>query len=87
MSLAFNYRSFSRGGGALNVAPARGQAVPGILFEISPKQLNLIDQKEGHPNFYERREVTVLTEDGGSTSAITYVARKEKEVLAERIEK
>lgn len=77
-ALAFGYASMSRGGGVLDVRPHVGSLVPGVLYEIRNGGLKTLDHKEGHPSCYRRRNVVVLTEDGGMMEALTY------EVVAER---
>jgi gamma-glutamylcyclotransferase (GGCT)/AIG2-like uncharacterized protein YtfP len=68
----FHYRSKARRGGALNIRPRRGSAVPGLLFEVDEAGWRALDAKEGRPRFYERVERLVLTADGEERTAITY---------------
>ncbi len=77
--LIFNYYSETREGGALNIRPETGQVVPGVLFKISKKNWKVLDHKEGAPKRYERKKVTVLTEDGKQIEAVTYSVAKEME--------
>ena len=73
-SLRFHYRSTGRGGGAADVVPDEtGTAVPGMLFSLSEEAWDLVDQKEGHPRYYERCPVRVVTASGAVVEAITYV--------------
>lgn len=76
----FHYVSKSRGGGALDIRPRLGQLVPGMLFEIAPGAWDWLDKKEGARTAYRRKEVVVLTPDGGEHHALTY------EVVPERRE-
>lgn len=78
MNLVFDYYSTSRGGGTLNVQPVKGGLVSGYLLQLSPGAWKLLDQKEGHPNYYQRRPVTVLLDDGQYLRAQTYVARADR---------
>lgn len=78
MNLIFDYYSTSRGGGALNVQPAKGGLVSGYLLQLSQSAWKLLDQKEGHPNYYQRRPVTVLLDDGQYLRAQTYIARADR---------
>ena len=71
--LDFHYRSPSRGDGALDVVKLRGHAVAGKLFKVSGHGWDSLDEKEGHPNYYERKKVQVLSENGERRTAITYV--------------
>lgn len=73
-SLRFHYRSTGRGGGAADVVPdGTGTAVPGMLFSLSEEAWDLVDEKEGHPRYYERCPVRVLTASGAVVEAVTYV--------------
>ena len=73
-SLRFHYLSTGRGGGAADVVPDEaGTAVPGMLFSLSEEAWDLVDEKEGHPLYYERCPVRVLTASGAVVEAITYV--------------
>ena len=72
-SMRFHYRSRSRGGGAADVVADRaGTAVPGMLFSLTEEGWDWMDEKEGHPRFYERQSVFVLTSAGKVVEAITY---------------
>jgi len=71
--LAFTYDSSARSGGVLDVIERFGQAAPGALFEVSEGSKAALDAKEGAPNIYEAKEVTVLDEEGGAHDAFTYV--------------
>lgn len=46
-------------------------SVQGVLWEISPGDLVVLDILEGFPNYYLRKEVTVI-HNGGPVQAITY---------------
>ena len=71
--LDFHYYSPSRGGGALDVIKLRGHAVAGKLFKVTGDGWGSLDAKEGHPKYYQRKQVEVLSENGESSTAITYV--------------
>ncbi len=71
--LAFTHRSSTRGGGVLDVPPARGEAVAGVLFRVdSQGSIARLDRKEGEGHVYLRFETVVLTEDGAEVSAVAY---------------
>jgi len=73
--LVFNYRSRTRGGGALSVSDvdAAQHAVAGVLFEVPDSSvLAAIDRKEGHPTRYTRIPVTVEM-SGARVEAFTYI--------------
>ena len=76
--LEFHYYSGGRCGGALDVVKLRGHAVAGMLFQVSDDGWDLLDAKEGHPNYYERKKVQVLSENGELRTAITYVVTPKK---------
>ena len=73
--LKFHYYSGSREGGAADVVPSSvGNLVPGVLFELNSKTLELMDVKEGVKyNCYERKWVEVIKFDGAVVKALTYV--------------
>jgi gamma-glutamylcyclotransferase (GGCT)/AIG2-like uncharacterized protein YtfP len=71
--LVFHFHSASRSGGAADVIPsARGEAVPGVLMELTDEALGVMDAKEGHPNVYGREVVDVSTLDGRTHTVTTY---------------
>ncbi len=76
--LDFHYYSGGRDGGALDVVKLRGHAVAGKLFKVSDDGWDSLDAKEGHPTFYERKKVEVLSENGEQCTAITYVVTQAK---------
>ena len=55
-----------------------GFAVPGALFEMDEEALVAMDRKEGHPNYYERKNVHVCLADGRVVEALTYTVVKDK---------
>jgi cation transport regulator ChaC len=69
---AWNYRSPVRKGGAANVEPSAGARVPGLLLEVDEHMLLALDEKEGHPERYLRRELTVHVDGGGHVDAWVY---------------
>ena len=76
--LQFPLRSPSRGAGVLDVTPKLGHAVAGKLFEV--ENWDLLNKKEGAPNFYEKIEVTVIDESGKTFDAFTYVVSSKSKV-------
>ena len=78
--LKFHYYSGSREGGAADVVPSSvGNLVPGVLFELNSKTLELMDVKEGVKyNCYERKWVEVIKFDGSVVKALIYVVCQEK---------
>jgi gamma-glutamylcyclotransferase (GGCT)/AIG2-like uncharacterized protein YtfP len=73
--LTFRYRSQARGGGALSVRARLGAAVPGALFAVDEAAIAALDEKEGVPRFYRRRQVVVLDLLGDEIGAFTYVVQ------------
>lgn len=53
------------------MVPDVGFAAPGVLFLADEATRALLDRKEGHPRYYERRAVTVLRE-GRPVPALTW---------------
>ena len=77
--LDFHYKSGSRGGGALDVVERPGHVVAGKLFKVTGDGWGSLDAKEGAPNYYERKQVEVLSENGEQRTAITYVVTQAKD--------
>ncbi len=60
--------------GLPNVRAAEGQAVHGLLFDMSPKQVELL---EGYFGGYENKSMKVKPPKGGDpVSALVFVARR-----------
>lgn len=70
--LGFTRHSSVRGGGVLDVVPARGHVVEGEVFEADEAVQDLLDAKEGAPWAYRRIPVTVFRDDGQAVEAFTY---------------
>ena len=77
--LDFHYCSGCRGGGALDVVELPGHVVAGELFKVTGDGWGSLDKKEGVPNYYERKQVEVLSENGEQRTAITYVVTQAKD--------
>ena len=79
--MKFHYYSSNREGGAADVVKGTvNSKVPGALFTLSENAWKVMDRKEGHPKYYERRDVIVQTADGG-VEAITYTVVEERKQL------
>ena len=76
--LDFHYYSGSRDGGALDVVERPGHVVAGKLFKVTGDGWKSLDYKEGAPNYYEPKQVEVLSENGEQRTAITYVVTQAK---------
>jgi gamma-glutamylcyclotransferase (GGCT)/AIG2-like uncharacterized protein YtfP len=75
--LVFHYQSRLRKGGALDVRPRRGTAIPGALFRVHDWEG--LDAKEGvGGGYYRRLEVTALTDDGRAHPATTFTVCDER---------
>jgi gamma-glutamylcyclotransferase len=66
-------------GGVASIKPLRGEKVVGAVYEISDRDLRLLDKHEGYPSIYNRIEVLVFTEDGDPVKAVTYVKAEQSE--------
>jgi gamma-glutamylcyclotransferase (GGCT)/AIG2-like uncharacterized protein YtfP len=74
--LAFTYRSQSRGGGVLDLVPAPGCVVPGLVFRLEREGWSALDRKEGHPKCYRRVTRRCLTWDGQAHDVQTYIVNE-----------
>lgn len=72
MQLCFDYHAHSRGGGALDLRPQRGQLVHGMLFRVSAQGWAALDRKEGAPHGYRRVRRVALMADGSRVEVLTY---------------
>ena len=77
--LEFHYYSGGREGGALDVVERPGHVVAGKLFKVTGDGWKSLDKKEGSPNYYEPKQVEVLSENGEQRTAITYVVTQAKD--------
>jgi gamma-glutamylcyclotransferase (GGCT)/AIG2-like uncharacterized protein YtfP len=69
--VVFHYQSRLRKGGAVDIRPRRGTAIPGALFRVHDWEG--LDAKEGVSRGYLRRiSIAALTDDGRSHRATTY---------------
>jgi gamma-glutamylcyclotransferase len=66
-------------GGVASIKPLRGEKVVGAIYEISDRDLRLLDKHQGYPSIYNRTEVLVFTEDGDPVKAVTYVKAEQSE--------
>lgn len=46
--------------------------VRGEVFEVNGEQLSMCDRLEGHPNWYERRNIDVTYDDGSEDQVMIY---------------
>lgn len=66
-------------GGVASIKPFRDKKVLGGVYEISKRDLRLLDEDEGYPALYDRLNVLVITEDGDPLEAITYIKYTQSE--------
>jgi gamma-glutamylcyclotransferase (GGCT)/AIG2-like uncharacterized protein YtfP len=57
--LFFSHNSKKWKGGVLSVKPEPGKIVWGIVFEITPEDLQSLDYYEGYPRVYDRKLVNI----------------------------
>lgn len=72
MALCFDYYSFGRAGGALNITPRAGHIVQGVIFEPDEADWALLDRKEGAPACYRRTTRTAILPGGETVAVQTY---------------
>ncbi|MEW5853134.1 MAG: gamma-glutamylcyclotransferase family protein [Myxococcota bacterium] len=71
-ALAFGGFSRSWGGATATVVPRAGAHVPGVLYDVTAEDLQLLDGFEGHPHEYER-VVTTVDVGEARTEAWVYI--------------
>lgn len=76
--LVFNKKALRGNKTFANIEPSEGNHVEGALYEFPDEQIDNLDRCEGHPCHYERKELTVLDQNGLSMSAMVYIAHPDK---------
>jgi gamma-glutamylcyclotransferase (GGCT)/AIG2-like uncharacterized protein YtfP len=71
--LVFSGASRMWGGAIADIRNATGKTVEGVLWEISEPERNALDEYEGYPELYVRKEVQVRTGTGKVVTAFAYV--------------
>jgi len=66
-------------GGTASIRLHKGKRVTGAIYEISERELKLLDKYEGYPTIYNRLNVIVRTEDGEPIEAVTYIKVEQSE--------
>ena len=74
-ALVFDCVSIRRNCAAANIAPASGQSVRGVAFELDDGELEIIARKEGAPGTYVEKDVEVVRQDGSAVRARTFCCR------------
>lgn len=76
-SLTFDKASSTPGEGFANIQRKPGLLVWGVLYEVTPEELAILDRYEGvAKKQYRREQITVRCEDYGDIEAVTYVAMR-----------
>ncbi|MFQ5532396.1 MAG: gamma-glutamylcyclotransferase family protein [Candidatus Methylomirabilales bacterium] len=60
------------GGGVADLKPVNGGVVEGVLWEIGEADLKELDDYEGYPKVYVRKNIDVETLDGRKMQAFAY---------------
>ena len=69
----FNFLSKTYSGGGTGVEPAPGKVARGVVYEVSPEDLQHLDTIEGVPQgIYYRQRIMVVDEGGNLLEAETY---------------
>lgn len=61
-----------------NIIASDNDFVEGILYEFPDNEISSLDWAEGSPNHYDKIQVSVTDKNDISTTATTYVAKKDK---------
>ncbi len=62
----FNYMSRTYGGGVTGVEPAPGRKAQGVVYEVSPEEMEHLDVVEAVPEGYYYRQTVLIVDDGGN---------------------
>lgn len=76
--LVFNKKSSSGNNTYANVKKYPDAITEGVLYQITERELNILDRYEGYPDHYNRLLKDVFLRDGSKVQAWVYIARKEK---------
>jgi hypothetical protein len=72
--LSFATYSASGTDGGCNLEKAVGRETWGVLYEVTPEELQALDLAAGlDKGYYEKIDVVVIDKDGAHISAVTYV--------------
>ncbi len=66
-------------GGIASIKPLQGERVAGAVYEISERDLRLLDRYEGYPANYDRVTKRVITDSGQWLEVVTYIKRQQSE--------
>lgn len=73
---AFRGMSRTWGGGTATLIPMPGAKTYGLIAEVTPKELELMDAYEGVPTVYKRSKIEVRNVDGRPLKAWVYLSQK-----------
>ncbi len=65
------------GRGYINIRPQAGKKVWGVVFEVGEKSIQALDDFEGVPDVFERKEVEILTDSGEKLASWVYLEKPE----------
>ena len=71
--IAFHGHSPRWEGAPATVIPEAGSMVPGLIYRITWRELMVLDDYEGHPDSYERREMELIDRMGNLEVAQVYI--------------
>lgn len=72
-------------GGTASIMRASREKIKGGVYELSERDLKLLDKYEGYPAIVDRLNILVFTEDNESIEAVTYIKKElEKETEPSR---
>jgi gamma-glutamylcyclotransferase len=87
MAILHNYKLIFTGwsrqwrGGVTSIKPLRGEKVLGAIYEVSDRDLRLLDKHEGYPGICNRIKVIINRETGEPFEAITYIKARQSEEI------
>ncbi len=61
-----------------NIRPKQGSKVLGVLYDIDQEGMNILDEFEGYPSVFDRKEVSVEDDDLKIFKAWVYFEPKEQ---------
>jgi len=73
-------------GGVATIRPMKGEKVAGGVYEITEQDLARLDKAEGYPAVYDRREVTVFTDEDAAIKAVAYLKKEQGEETRPAVE-
>jgi cation transport regulator ChaC len=71
--LTFSGNSPMWGGGVATIREKPGKQVEGVAWEISEAERKALDEYEGYPGLYVRKEIQVRTRSGKALAAFAYI--------------